>query len=545
MMMRQPISKWLSAITWMSVLRDVGLGMMDQSDGRPDRQIYRALITSYGEHIFKRYIGKDDIFGENPCIHTSVGKSRCNVRALTYCDLHKILREDLLDVLDMYPEFQEHFSQNLEITFGLRDEDQAGVDPDLFRNKISFRPASLSEDEDPRIYAYQYPRPRRKRTNRHSFMGEGIAGFSDFDDEDDQRRFSCHGTLEFSPDKAGQDVTPANLNFSSRSDKKPNLRDSISGVAESVTNLTSAIFGGSAITKPSSSGPSLTTNHPPRRTSAQDVRVDIWTRPVTLTRSSTSLKHFKERPHLLGPGEQATASSSTGSHVSRKMAFLVSPIDGPSGSTTHTLLDDDEAGADGDVDEDDDVDKADGTPASKLRSRQSKSSQGRVTTTSSAPPTSTSGHKSTSSSMTIPLSCSSSTAHTPGDELSPDQPICDRTCDELSKLDVRVDDLSKQIEGLDYKISNEMQSVIQMLNRLIEAQHLPPLEVVAPPSIPATTGATATDLPPLTMALRSSSVQLPPLDKSRIRVYRRAISLQGTPVPMDNNFRQLLGKGSK
>ncbi|GFW28372.1 potassium voltage-gated channel subfamily H member 7 [Trichonephila clavipes] len=74
------------------------------------------------------------------------------------------------------------------------------------------------------------------------------------------------------------------------------------GVAESVTNLTSAIFGGSATSKPPISVPSLTTN--PRRTSAQDVRVDIWTRPVTLTRSSTSLKHFKERPHLLGPGDQ-------------------------------------------------------------------------------------------------------------------------------------------------------------------------------------------------------------------------------------------------
>ncbi|GFT40920.1 potassium voltage-gated channel subfamily H member 6 [Nephila pilipes] len=502
--------------------------------------ISRGTIEIMKDDAIMAILGKDDIFGENPCIHTSVGKSRCNVRALTYCDLHKILREDLLDVLDMYPEFQEHFSQNLEITFGLRDEDQAGVDPDLFRNKLTYRPTSLSEDEDPRMHAYQYPRPRRKRTNRHSFLGEGIAGFSDFDDEDDQRRFSCHGTLEFSPDKAGQDVTPANLNFTGKNEKRPNLRDSISGVAESVTNLTSAIFGGNSTSKPPTSGPSLTSN--PRRTSAQDVRVDIWTRPVTLTRSSTSLKHFKERPHLLGPGDQATASSSTGSHVSRKMAFLVSPIDGLGGSTSHTLLDDDEAGADGDVDEDDDLDKANGSPSSKLRSRQSKSSQGRMTTTSSAPQTTTSGHKSTSSSMTIPLSCSSSTAHTPGDELSPDQPICDRTCDELSKLDLRVDDLSKQIEGLDYKISSEMQSVIQMLNRLIEAQNLPPLEVVASPSIPA--GATA-DLPPLTMALRSSSVQLPPMEKSRIRVYRRAISLQGTPVPLDSTLRQILGRGSK
>lgn len=37
-------------------------------------------------------LGKDDIFGENPLLYEDVGKSSCNVRALTYCDLHKILR---------------------------------------------------------------------------------------------------------------------------------------------------------------------------------------------------------------------------------------------------------------------------------------------------------------------------------------------------------------------------------------------------------------------------------------------------------------------
>lgn len=66
-------------------------------------------------------LAKDDIFGENPCIHPTVGKSSCNVRVLTYCDLHKIHRDDLLDVLALYPEFSNHFSQNLEITFNLRD----------------------------------------------------------------------------------------------------------------------------------------------------------------------------------------------------------------------------------------------------------------------------------------------------------------------------------------------------------------------------------------------------------------------------------------
>ena len=42
--------------------------------------------------------GKDDVFGENPCIYETIGKSSCNVRALTYCDLHKIMRDDLLEV---------------------------------------------------------------------------------------------------------------------------------------------------------------------------------------------------------------------------------------------------------------------------------------------------------------------------------------------------------------------------------------------------------------------------------------------------------------
>lgn len=67
------------------------------------------------------FAGKDDIFGENPCLYPTIGKSSCNVRALTYCDLHRIMRDDILDVLDLYPEFAEEFSRNLEITFNLRD----------------------------------------------------------------------------------------------------------------------------------------------------------------------------------------------------------------------------------------------------------------------------------------------------------------------------------------------------------------------------------------------------------------------------------------
>lgn len=79
----------------------------------------RPIVFSSNNFFF--FSGKYDIFGENPCIHSTIGKSSCNVRALTYCDLHKIHRDDLLDVLELYPEFYNHFMNNLEITFNLRD----------------------------------------------------------------------------------------------------------------------------------------------------------------------------------------------------------------------------------------------------------------------------------------------------------------------------------------------------------------------------------------------------------------------------------------
>lgn len=50
------------------------------------------------------------------------GKANADVRALSYCDLHTIDREELLEVLDMYPEFADYFWSNLELTFNLRDD---------------------------------------------------------------------------------------------------------------------------------------------------------------------------------------------------------------------------------------------------------------------------------------------------------------------------------------------------------------------------------------------------------------------------------------
>ncbi|KAG9349218.1 hypothetical protein JZ751_027661, partial [Albula glossodonta] len=69
------------------------------------------------------HCGKNDIFGEMIHLYAKPGKSNADVRALSYCDFHTIQREELLEVLDMYPEFADYFLTNLELTFNLRDDD--------------------------------------------------------------------------------------------------------------------------------------------------------------------------------------------------------------------------------------------------------------------------------------------------------------------------------------------------------------------------------------------------------------------------------------
>ncbi len=56
--------------------------------------------------------GKNDIFGEPINLYARPGKSSSDVKALTYCDLHKIQSDDIVEVLDMYPEFSDYFWSN-------------------------------------------------------------------------------------------------------------------------------------------------------------------------------------------------------------------------------------------------------------------------------------------------------------------------------------------------------------------------------------------------------------------------------------------------
>ncbi|XP_022099861.1 potassium voltage-gated channel subfamily H member 6-like isoform X2 [Acanthaster planci] len=182
--------------------------------------ICRGSIEILKDDVVLAILGKDDVFGENFCQYDTVGKSKCNVRALTYCDLHKILREDLLEILDMYPEFYHQFAKNLEITFVLRDEDIAlkGLDNENenssdaeFKNQAGSK--QTHEKTRQRKGRYQKKGAAKDSTsvavvqNRRKKFSQNRGGSSATLDSSDEECGT--GILEFSPDMAGRDVTPA------------------------------------------------------------------------------------------------------------------------------------------------------------------------------------------------------------------------------------------------------------------------------------------------------------------------------------------------
>lgn len=70
--------------------------------------------------MFELFTGKGDVFGDQFWKDSAVGQSAANVRALTYCDLHAIKRDKLLEVLDFYQAFANSFARNLVLTYNLR-----------------------------------------------------------------------------------------------------------------------------------------------------------------------------------------------------------------------------------------------------------------------------------------------------------------------------------------------------------------------------------------------------------------------------------------
>ncbi|XP_071812152.1 voltage-gated inwardly rectifying potassium channel KCNH6-like isoform X4 [Apostichopus japonicus] len=228
--------------------------------------ISRGSIEILKDDVVLAILGKDDVFGENPCINHSVGKSKCNVRALTYCDLHKILRDDLLEILDMYPEFYHTFANNLEITFDLRDYAYRSqgegcyqfVGVENARVKQGDSTGGESE-EDTKRKPPRYHRSgtsdgkRRKVKKPRNSSGGGEQQEkmipASMDSSDDE----CGtGILEFSPELAGRDVTPATFPTDDPIPKEGTL-SALAGALSGMNSIVNAVAGAGMKSSPETS----------------------------------------------------------------------------------------------------------------------------------------------------------------------------------------------------------------------------------------------------------------------------------------------------
>ncbi|XP_063568905.1 potassium voltage-gated channel subfamily H member 7 isoform X3 [Pongo abelii] len=171
----------------------------------------RGSIEILKDDIVVAILGKNDIFGEMVHLYAKPGKSNADVRALTYCDLHKIQREDLLEVLDMYPEFSDHFLTNLELTFNLRHEsakadllrsqsmnDSEGDNCKLRRRKLSFesegeKENSTNDPEDSADTIRHYQSSKRHFEEKKSRSSSFISSI------DDEQKPLFSGIVDSSP----------------------------------------------------------------------------------------------------------------------------------------------------------------------------------------------------------------------------------------------------------------------------------------------------------------------------------------------------------
>ncbi|XP_076330088.1 uncharacterized protein LOC143235770 [Tachypleus tridentatus] len=492
--------------------------------------ISRGTIEILRDNVVMAILGKTDLFGENPCAYSTVGKSSCNVCALTYCDLHKILRDDLLDILQMYPEFHETFSTNLEITFNLRDIDQPGIDTEILRSKAAlYRQVSSPEEvllavEDPRTLAYQFPRPRRRTKPHRQLSSEGVVGFSDEEEENEWGK-TRPGILELSPDKAGQDVTPANLDFGKKIEKRgavqslanlfnhlkwsvADLRQSTSeeGVLTSVMNSTLGLKknGTSDLPMPS---PSPVTN----------VAEDIGNgkKGPRFLHSSIRRESFEKRDRERAPLLQAA----------EPISHAVPQMPGPTSTTLRSSAPLERFPYP--------ASRGSSQGPEQLINPRSRSGPGRLASGSSSNQheTPASSMSKFSSSMTIPISSSTpGSQHSPGEEATfPSSQYLPPGHGDLERVKARIDGLSRQVHNIDRRLTRDLQTIMTILTQIVHAGASPSTLLLPENSYskyPVIEGLTAPKRP------ASLQSRYPGL-KGRSRPFRRALSLQNTPTSTD------------
>ncbi|KAG8430334.1 hypothetical protein GDO86_017954 [Hymenochirus boettgeri] len=215
----------------------------------------RGSIEILRGDVVVAILGKNDIFGEPLNLYARPGKSNADVRALTYCDLHKIHREDLLEVLDMYPEFSDYFWSSLEITFNLRDTNMIPGSPSsedsdsgfnrLRRRKLSFRRRT---DKDSENAGESRKGHRAGRRNTLTADGKDLdwdkqpsTSPSSSSSSDDELLPPSSNTVELSPTRAtfakGNFTGPAGVEAEGDGGSSGDVCNHLSGAFSGVSNI--------------------------------------------------------------------------------------------------------------------------------------------------------------------------------------------------------------------------------------------------------------------------------------------------------------------
>ncbi|XP_020604757.1 potassium voltage-gated channel subfamily H member 6-like [Orbicella faveolata] len=102
--------------------------------------VIRGTVEVLSSDVIMAILGKGDSFGENFAIDPDrpVVNSNASIRALTYCELRLVTREDVLHILKQYPLFKENFIKDLEITYNLRGDEAEKVRETIYTISIYF-----------------------------------------------------------------------------------------------------------------------------------------------------------------------------------------------------------------------------------------------------------------------------------------------------------------------------------------------------------------------------------------------------------------------
>lgn len=120
-------------------------------------------------------LGKGDVFGDAFWKEPTIGQACANVRALTYCDLHAIKRDKLLEVLNFYHTFANSFARNLQLTYNLRHRLIFRKVADVKREK-ELAERSKHEQQQPDMAQDMLVRKIFSKFRKPSETGAAVAG---------------------------------------------------------------------------------------------------------------------------------------------------------------------------------------------------------------------------------------------------------------------------------------------------------------------------------------------------------------------------------